>query len=94
MLPSAHQERKNLPGVVRQRIKQAINELAEEPRPPNSIKVRSPVETTWEPRRMRIDTWRIIYAVDEDWQEIVILAIRKRPPYDYADLTDLLKELE
>ena len=37
--------------------------------------------------------WRVIYAIIERWQEMVILAIEKRPPYDYEDLNELLTQL-
>ncbi|WP_228056173.1 type II toxin-antitoxin system RelE/ParE family toxin [Microcoleus sp. LEGE 07076] len=47
-----------------------------------------------EPKRIRVDLWRIIYAVDDEFQQIAVLAIRKRPPYDYEDVLDLLAELE
>jgi mRNA interferase RelE/StbE len=46
-----------------------------------------------EARRIRLDRWRIIYVIDRDWSEIGILAVRERPPYDYDDLADLLREL-
>jgi hypothetical protein len=35
-----------------------------------------------------------MYAVDDEFQRIAVLAIRKRPPYDYEDLLDLLAGLE
>ncbi|MBP0020553.1 MAG: plasmid stabilization system [Cyanobacteria bacterium SBLK] len=93
-MPLVHQERRKLPGVVRQRIKKLIGELAIEPRPHNSIQMRSPLETGWEVRRIRMDSWRILYVVDESFKEVGVIAIRKRPPYNYEDLMDLLKELE
>ncbi len=94
LLPTAHNEGRKLPGVVRQRIKKIIDGLAENPRPYNSIEMESPIETSWEPRRIRIDSWRIIYVVDDAFEEVGVLAIRQRPPYDYEDLTDLLNDLE
>ena len=93
MSPSVHDERKGLPGAVRQRIKQAIEALATDPRPSSSRQLRSTGETNWEPRRLRLDDWRVIYAVDDTWQEVAVLGVRKRPPYDYADLGDLLAKL-
>jgi len=47
----------------------------------------------WEVRRIRLADWRVVYAVNETWQEIAVLTIRKRPLYDYADLEGLLAEL-
>ena len=43
-----------------------------------------------EARRLRIDSWRVLYAIDEEWEIITVLAVRKRPPYNYDDLRDLL----
>ncbi|WP_413161068.1 type II toxin-antitoxin system RelE family toxin [Capilliphycus salinus ALCB114379] len=90
---SAHNHGKKLPGVIRQRIKNIIDALAQDPRPYNSIQLDFETEDSWEPRRIRVDSWRIIYAIDDEFQQIVILAIRKRPPYDYSDLSDLLTDL-
>jgi mRNA-degrading endonuclease RelE of RelBE toxin-antitoxin system len=92
--PQADQEGRKLPGVVKQRIRRIIDELAENPRPYNSIQMQTPEPLTVEPRRIRVNGWRILYVVDEVWQEIAVIAIRKRPPYDYEDLTELLTEFE
>ncbi|MGQ9682523.1 MAG: type II toxin-antitoxin system RelE family toxin, partial [Anaerolineae bacterium] len=43
-----------------------------------------------EARRLRLERWRIVYVVTEDDQTVDILAVRKRPPYDYGDLAALL----
>lgn len=37
LLASVHDERKRLPGVIRQRLKRVIDELAQNPRPDSSI---------------------------------------------------------
>ena len=82
-------------GVVRQRIKKIIDALAENPRPNNSIELNFPTEIDyWEPRRIRVDSWRIVYAVDDTFKQVAVLVIRERPPYDYDDLTELLAQLE
>lgn len=90
----AKAEIRQLPGHVRQRVRRAIEELASEPRPHFSRELKSPEELEVEPRRIRLDQWRIIYVIDETWSEIGILAVRRRPPYDYEDLSDLLQGLE
>jgi len=41
-----------------------------------------------------MESWRVIYVVDEEWSEVGVLAVRKRPPYDYRDLPELLAELD
>ncbi|MBE7473294.1 MAG: type II toxin-antitoxin system RelE/ParE family toxin [Anaerolineae bacterium] len=82
-----------LPGHIRQRIRQAIQDLATAPRPDNSLQMMPPEKFELELRRIRLEKWRVIYIIDEEWSEIGILAVRKRPPYDYKDLPDLLEGL-
>jgi mRNA interferase RelE/StbE len=92
---AVYQERKILPGVIRQRIKNMIDALGENPRPHNSIILEwDKAETGWEVRRIRVENRRIIYAIDDEFRQVAILAIRKRPPYDYEDLGDLFSNLE
>jgi mRNA interferase RelE/StbE len=88
----AWHEIKGLPGNVRQRVRQAIDNLAEEPRPAAS-KTLEVEEDLPELRRIRLDRWRIIYSIDEDSRAIDILAVRRRPPYDYGDLAGLTSAL-
>lgn len=92
--PEADRAGRRLPGAVRQRIRRIIDELAENPRPYNSIEMQTTMPLSVEPRRIRVDGWRILYIVDETWQEVSVLAIRQRPPYDYEDLAELLAEFE
>ncbi len=91
--PEAFVEIKNLPGHVRQRIKRAVDELADQPRPADSKALALSDELDYAVWRLRIDKWRIIYAITEDTKTIDVLAIRKRPPYDYRDLDGLLAKL-
>ena len=51
------------------------------------------VHTPREVRRIRIENWRIIYVVSDDEAVVDVLGVRKRPPYDYADLEKLLDQL-
>ena len=90
----AKAEIKRLPGHVRQRIRRIVESLGHEPRPHFSRELRAPQETKLEPRRVRLDHWRVIYVVDEEWSEVGVLAVRERPPYDYTDLVELLAELD
>jgi mRNA interferase RelE/StbE len=87
-------EIKQLPGHMRQRIRQAIHDLSLEPHPDDSRPMKSPVGTELELRRLRLDRWRVIYIVDEQALEVGVLAVRKRPPYDYSDLPNLLAGIE
>lgn len=94
--PEAWREIKELPGYVRQRIRRIIRTLSQNPHPSQSKTLRLPPNFESMPieaRRLRIDKWRVIYVIDKEWDTIVILAVRKRPPYDYQDLTDIIKRL-
>ena len=52
-----------------------------------------PSEPARELRRIRLDRWRIVYSITEADQAIDVVAVRKRPPYDYGDLERLLAEI-
>lgn len=102
--PDVLSDVKQLPGHVRQRIKRFVDSLADEMRPSRSIILESPTESEtddedeqfanmFELRRYRLDDWRVVYAIDEQLEMIYILAVRKRPPYDYDDLDELIAQL-
>lgn len=86
--PQAWAEIILLPGHVRQRVKRAVDGLSQEPRPARSKELEA--EVGRELRRLRLDRWRIVYAVTESEKWVDVLAVRKRPPYDYGDLEELL----
>jgi mRNA interferase RelE/StbE len=90
--PAAWQEMKNLPGNVRQRVKRAVQTLMEDPRPAHSKALDVPPEFKSEVRKLRLERWRIVYLVSDTEQAVDILAVRRRPPYDYGDLAQLLEE--
>jgi mRNA-degrading endonuclease RelE of RelBE toxin-antitoxin system len=94
--PEIHEARKRLPGHMRQRVKRAIDDLAHSPRPADSrdldvtgIDVQPGIEL----RRLRMDTWRILYAVNDGEGWVWVLAIHRRPPYDYEDLAAIVTRL-
>ncbi len=89
---SALQEAKDLPGHIRQRVKRAIRALADNPHPTGSKELDVP-ELEHEVRRLKLDKWRVIYAISESDRAIDVLAVRRRPPDDYGDLAVLLREL-
>lgn len=90
--PTAQKTIRNLPGNVRQRVRRLIQSLAQMPRPPRSQPLDFPLPFA-EPRRIRLEQWRIVYAVIEtDINLVAIVAIRKRPPYGYTDLDELFAE--
>jgi mRNA interferase RelE/StbE len=91
--PVTFQEIKNLPGKIKQRIKQVIRNLATDPYPAESKLLNLPnVESKI--YRIRLDKWRILYSVTEEDKIIDVLGIRLRPPYDYGDLEMILQDLE
>ena len=96
--PAALVAAKNLPGHVRQRVKRAIDDLQTEPRPAESKELdfpeaKQPSGNKVEVRRLRLDKWRVLYTIHEAHKVVDVLAIRKRPPYDYGDLGNLLRDV-
>ena len=91
--PQALEEIKNLPGNVRQRLRKIIRELATQPKPDQARLLQYPLENR-QLYRIRMDNWRIVYSIIDSEQIIDVLAIRRRPPYDYGDLTALLENLD
>lgn len=87
--PQAWREMKTLPGNVRQRVKREVDGLRGNPRPPQSKQLAVAV-TGVSLFRIRLNRWRLIYALKDDKAQIFVLAIRKRPPYTYDDLDELL----
>jgi mRNA interferase RelE/StbE len=81
---------------MRQRIRRAVGELPGNLRPPQSrqldVSIEFQVEAV-ELRRLRIEQWRVVYAIDVAWDIVTVLAVRKRPPYTYDDLRELLGRL-
>ena len=81
-----------LSGNIRQRIRRAIRDLAQNPRPPRSKGLDFPLNFA-EPRRLRLEEWRIVYAIIEDVKLVAVVAVRRRPPYDYTDLAELFTDI-
>jgi len=91
VIPRAWKQIKELPGNMRKRVKRGVEALADNPRPPKSKKLNTP-DFEHDLHRLRLDKWRIVYAVAEADKTVDVLAVRKRPPYDYRDLGQLLEE--
>lgn len=90
--PSVHQMRQRLPGHGRQRVKQTISSLADDPRPHNSRTLDvTGLDTPpgVEFRRVRLERWRLVYAVHKAERWVWVLGLYRRPPYDYEDLDTL-----
>jgi mRNA-degrading endonuclease RelE of RelBE toxin-antitoxin system len=89
--PTAWDDLKRLQGNVRRLIIKAIDGLEQNPRSAESKQL-SLVEAQYEVRRLRLGHWRVIYLIADE--QLLVLAIRRRPPYDYTDLAALLEEAE
>jgi mRNA interferase RelE/StbE len=92
---AARREIRDLPGNVRQLIFREIQSLEKNARPYSSKGMKSTksfkIPKDVELRRIRIDRWRVVYVLDKEFSLIIVLAVRKRPPYQYDDLDELLK---
>lgn len=66
--------------------------MADNPRPAKSKALDVP-ELEPEVGRLRLEQWRIVYTITEADSIVDILTVRKRPPYDYGDLEELLREV-
>ncbi|MEW5960019.1 MAG: type II toxin-antitoxin system RelE/ParE family toxin [Chloroflexota bacterium] len=95
----ARKELKRLPGNMRQRVFRELQALRQEPRPSNSrlldmTKIDVEMVSDMVLCRIRIASWRIVYVIEEELNLVSVLTIRQRPPYQYDDLADLLKNVE
>jgi mRNA interferase RelE/StbE len=91
-----HNDRARLPGNMRQRLRREIENLGEHPAPPGSQTLDAKmldIPAGVEMRRLRIASWRLVYAVSHAERWVWVLAMRRRPPYDYADLPELIDRL-
>ena len=91
----AKREIRELPGHMRQRVIRSIRDLRTQPRPPENreldmVAAGLTLDAGMSLHRIKIEAWRIIYVIEEEWRVIIVLAVRKRPPYQYSDLSELL----
>jgi len=90
--PTAWDEIRQLPKKTRNRVQTFVSSLADQPRPEKTKQLDIP-DLPIEVRRWRWDRWRIIYTITDADETVDVLAVRKRPPYDYGDLEQLLQDL-
>ncbi len=91
-------EIRHLPGNLRPRVIQVLEELKSNPIPAKTKKLETialdqAIPTGFSFYRTRLDNWRIMYAVEEEFSLITVFAIRKRPPYQYEDFQNLVDRL-
>jgi len=94
VLPQAHREMDRLPGHIRQQVRRALIGLRDDPAPPGGKQLTYDAGAGRELWRWRLDPWRVVYLVDREWGQVYVLAVRRRPPYQYEDLAALLGEVQ
>lgn len=73
ILRRAQKQLAALPHDSYERCKQAISALSNEPRPPNSLKLRG--RDGW---RLRVGTYRIVYEIDDASKQVEIIDVDHR----------------
>lgn len=97
VISSARQEIRALPGNMRQRVLGLLKALSSQPRPDSSkqmdtLNLGGELPSSIGLYRIRVESWRVVYVVEEDLQLLTVLTVRKRPPYQYDNLRELLSE--
>lgn len=77
---TARRDFRRLPPQARQRTVLAIDELADEPRPPGSTRLRG-----WHAYRIRVGDYRVLYEVDDRSGVVTVLRVKHRKDV-YRDL--------
>lgn len=72
---SAEKDMDKLPAIALKKIGMAIDDLAEEPRPPGCVKLKGTIEYLW---RIRVGDYRVIYAIADKIEVIDIRRVRHR----------------
>ena len=94
---AAQWEIRKLPGHTRPLIFRELQVLEKDARPYTSKEMKATksfkIPKDLELRRIRIDRWRVVYVIEPELSLVTVLAVRKRPPYQYEDLGELLKEM-
>ncbi|MBU0512150.1 MAG: hypothetical protein KKD28_00075 [Chloroflexi bacterium] len=91
----ARKEIRRLPGDMRQRVIRILRALEKKPRPHtghllDTAKAGIELDAGVDLYRIRMESWRIVYVIEDEWELITVPAIRKRPPYQYEDLEGLM----
>lgn len=80
---SAQKEIGSLPGYVRAQALKLIDSLGENPKPSRAKELRDKrnIYRIWLATK-----WRIVYEIDEEFQIILIMRVRRKEQIDYEDL--------
>lgn len=79
---AAKELKKDVAHQDKDRVKEAIDALSGDPRPPGCVKVKL-VEDTF---RIRVGHYRVIYRVRDDANAIIVARIARRSEDTYKDL--------
>ena len=83
LAPRARRELRRVGEPDKSRLATALSKLAREPRPAGSLKLKGPIY------RLRVGSYRIIYAVSDHQQTVVALKIARREKDTYKRLDEL-----
>jgi len=75
ILPPAQRDFRKLDREVAARLRQAILQLADDPRPAGGLMLREWAFRAW---RIRVGDWRVIYTIDDDAALVTIVRILHR----------------
>jgi mRNA interferase RelE/StbE len=81
--PRAKRELDRASHVLFRKLDSAIWALRDDPRPSGCVKLKGPIY------RIRVGRWRVIYAVFDRDQLVLILKVAQRSEQTYRDLADL-----
>jgi mRNA interferase RelE/StbE len=76
----AAREIRKLPKEIRERVQDAIEALAEDPRPPDCVKLKKGLDLVedLDAYRIRVGDYRIIYTVDDSIEIVIIFKVGDR----------------
>jgi len=83
LAPRARRELRRVGEPDKSRLATALSKLAREPRPAGSLKLKGPIY------RLRVGSYRIIYAVSDQDEKVVALKIARREKDTYERLDEL-----
>jgi mRNA interferase RelE/StbE len=81
--PRAKRELDRVPNEFFQKLDGAIWALQHQPRPSGCVKLKGPIY------RVRVGRWRVIYAVFDRDQLVVVLKVAQRTEQTYKDLPEV-----
>ena len=83
LTPRAKRELDRVPDELFRKLDAAIWALRDEPRPMGCVKLKGPIH------RIRVGRWRVIYAVFDKDQLVLILKVTQRTERTYKDLPEI-----